>query len=298
MSLLSNWIDLTVPPLLARCGTAALVSFMFGALGEPGSITNLPAALAGIACLLTGIALIAWASGLQRKIAAAAECQQQLPQTIEADQSNNSATADQHTEQHTAPHTMPELTELLLGNNTQYPRDSASNGLQQCLGRNRNSRSPSATMLAGILLALLTGVFGGLILAPMDYVSYECRGPPYQAGVALGVLMAAPLVTYLVHWMQQRKVTSNLPVQLKAAALPGILAGIIWTAGIVANMLATQSIGLAIAYPVMQAGLFVAGLWGIVLYSELYSLSPHLVYWTGGVVVVSGAALIARSGPA
>lgn len=46
----------------------------------------------------------------------------------------------------------------------------------------------------------------------------------------------------------------------------------------------------------MQAGLFVAGLWGILLYHELYSLVPHLLYWGGGVVLAVGTVLVARAG--
>jgi hypothetical protein len=65
-------------------------------------------------------------------------------------------------------------------------------------------------MIAGLLLATLTGVLGGLILAPMDYVGRECRGLPYQAGLAVGVLVAALPVTYCLHWLQAGKVSNSI----------------------------------------------------------------------------------------
>jgi glucose uptake protein GlcU len=61
-------------------------------------------------------------------------------------------------------------------------------------------------------------------------------------------------------------------------------------------MVAAATIGLAIAYPIMQSGLFVAGLLGIVFYGELRSLKPHLVYWTSGVVLVVGILLVSGAG--
>jgi glucose uptake protein GlcU len=75
-----------------------------------------------------------------------------------------------------------------------------------------------------------------------------------------------------------------------------VLAGIIWAAASASSMVAAGTIGLAITYPIMQSGLFVAGLLGIVLYGELYSLKPHLVYWSSGVVLVCGIVLVSGAG--
>lgn len=45
----------------------------------------------------------------------------------------------------------------------------------------------------------------------------------------------------------------------------------------------------------MQAGLFVAGLWGIFLFSELKLGREQLTYWIGGVVLIVGATMLAVS---
>jgi glucose uptake protein GlcU len=62
-----------------------------------------------------------------------------------------------------------------------------------------------------------------------------------------------------------------------------------------ASIVATQLLGLAVAYPIMQSGLFVAGLWGILLFGELSRLTPQLVYWVGGVALTAGAVLLVVS---
>ena len=67
----------------------------------------------------------------------------------------------------------------------------------------------------------------GLVLAPMDFAAEEAKGLAYIPSMGIGVLIAAPLLTLAFMALGQA------PFQLytKAAALPGILAGIIWNAG-------------------------------------------------------------------
>ena len=45
----------------------------------------------------------------------------------------------------------------------------------------------------------------------------------------------------------------------------------------------------------MQAGLFVAGLWGIFLFRELKLGREKLTYWVGGIVLIVGATMLAVS---
>jgi len=53
-------------------------------------------------------------------------------------------------------------------------------------------------------------------------------------------------------------------------------------------------VGLSIAYPVMQCGLFVAGLWGILLYGELRG-KWQLGFWLPGLFVLAGASMLAAA---
>lgn len=72
--------------------------------------------------------------------------------------------------------------------------------------------------------------------------------------------------------------------------------GIIWNVGNMLSIMAVQVVGLPIAYPIMQCGLFVAGLWGVLLFGELKSAVAQAVYWAGGGVLIAGSALLALSG--
>lgn len=269
------------------CGTAALVSFGWGLLIETGTVAQLPRALTGMAAILLGIAGVAAAGALQQAMTAQQQQRdsRQQPRTAaaagaEVQHLQQPLLADADAEQGTGP------TAAAAAAAASRQQEAAQQQQQQQWRR----------IVLGLLLALTAGVLGGLILAPMDYVGRECRGLPYQAALAVGVAAAAVPVTYCLHWLQSGKVGASLPLHPLAAAVPGMLAGIIWAAGSASSMVAAATIGLAISYPTMQSGLFVAGLLGIVLYGELHSLKPHLVYWGSGVVLVLGIVLVSGAG--
>eukprot|EP00775_Hariotina_reticulata_P011257 gene11257-11406_t len=285
------------------CGTAALVSFAFGAAVEHGSISSWPLAAAGMSCVIMGIALVALAGQLQLAITSAQQLQVQ-PRTLHVPAPAGSTggseagsrgalhqpllSADAHFVEH--PGMMAPAAPAVALLTAQPPSETAASAVM-VTGQNPKYRSAS-----GIVCAVIAGVFGGLILAPMDSVGRECRGVPYLAALAAGVAVATPLVAYCLHWAITGQVPWMLPMQPTAAALPGIAAGIVWAVGATSCMLAAASIGLAIAYPIMQAGMFIAALWGMLLYHELYSLKPHLVYWVGGLVLLGGILLLVNAG--
>ena len=110
--------------------------------------------------------------------------------------------------------------------------------------------------------------------------------------MAAGVLLSSPFVTaaVLVLTGEERSLHAS------AAGLPGIVSGAIWNAGNICSIVATNDphVGLAIAYPIMQCGLLVAGLWGIFAFRELQGQAIS-VYAVSAVVVVTGASMLSLS---
>lgn len=147
--------------------------------------------------------------------------------------------------------------------------------------------------LGGAAFALLAGTFGGLVLAPMSYAPAPAQGLAFVPSMALGVLITAPIVTAALVMLEQGPWP---PLQPQQAALPGIASGACWNLGNTCSIIATTDpqVGLSIAYPVMQCGLFVAGLWGILLYSELKG-KWQLGFWVPGLFVLLGASMLAAA---
>lgn len=142
----------------------------------------------------------------------------------------------------------------------------------------------------GIAAAVLAGVLGGLVLIPMKFSAVQ--GLDYLPSMGLGVAAAMPC-PLLLH--------SVVPVGLagraqhRAAALPGFVSGVIWNVGNGCSMVAVQMVGLAVAYPIMQAGLFVAAVWGILLFNELPGSSARLKFLLDGCIVLAGVVLLSMS---
>jgi glucose uptake protein GlcU len=82
-----------------------------------------------------------------------------------------------------------------------------------------------------------------------------------------GVLLSAPFVTAGTLLASR----TELSLYADVASVPGMISGAIWNVGNICSVIAVRDpgVGLAIAYPIMQCGLFVAGLWGIILFAEL-----------------------------
>ena len=57
-----------------------------------------------------------------------------------------------------------------------------------------------------------------------------------------------------------------------------------------------MQVGLAIAYPIMQCGLFVAGGWGILFFGELPRHKARVQYLGCGLALVTGAAALSAAG--
>lgn len=52
-------------------------------------------------------------------------------------------------------------------------------------------------------------------------------------------------------------------------AVPGAIAGILWSTGNLFSIYAVLVLGEAVAYPALQTSLVISGLWGIIYYKEL-----------------------------
>jgi len=83
--------------------------------------------------------------------------------------------------------------------------------------------------------------------------------------------------------------------QLRVAAAFGTLSGLVWACGNAAAAIAISGgAGYSLAMPIMQSGLFVSGIWGISLFSEIHQRAQP-VYWASGAVLITGVALLASA---
>lgn len=87
----------------------------------------------------------------------------------------------------------------------------------------------------------------------MSYAPESQQGLRFMASMGLGVILVSPPVTALCLYLYGGGIPSTDKV--KVSARFGTVSGNIWGLGNAASIIAVQSgAGLAVAYPVMQAG--------------------------------------------
>ncbi|GAQ77996.1 hypothetical protein KFL_000060620 [Klebsormidium nitens] len=232
----ASLVGVSVAPAIWS-GVTALVSSLFGVLLDPigRRVSDLPAALAGLALLMAGIAGIAYA------------CERSYQAERERQESR--------------------LLEDTGGSVSETRREHKS----------------------GLLIAALAGFFGGLVLVPMEYAPREARGLCFLPLMAVGAIVAAPVVDMMALFARGKPLGLNL----REAAPPGIAAGICWNIANAASILAIQYLGYTLAYPIMQSRMFVSGLWGILVFHEMKDPNARRIYWLSGPFLLLGATLLA-----
>jgi glucose uptake protein len=165
----------------------------------------------------------------------------------------------------------------------------------------------------GILLSLLSGLLMGSFYPLVEVSKTGDLGlGPYSVAVFFGVGVFLSTFIFNIYFM-------NLPVEGEPVALYqyfsgnarqhllGLLGGIIWCTGAIANFVAASSpksvqVGPAISYAIGQGATMVSALWGLLVWHEFKGASPKvrlllglmLVFFVGGLALLSLAPLYAK----
>jgi multidrug transporter EmrE-like cation transporter len=152
-----------------------------------------------------------------------------------------------------------------------------------------SSSSASDQQLVGIAWALLVGFSGGSILAPSHYTAPEEGGLAFIPSFGLGAMLASPLLTLCWFGLYERRVPEwNLQQCLPV----GIFSGTLWNISNALAVVAIPELGYGVAYPLLQCALFVAGIWGIVLFDEIRGREVA-VFFASGLGLIAGAVMVA-----
>jgi len=155
--------------------------------------------------------------------------------------------------------------------------------------------------ILGIMAALLvTGIWGGSIMVPMQFAPKIDKGLPYLTSFAIG----ATLVTlslwlfrylYLCH-------KHSYSVSTAYRALPsfhfskmwpyGCTCGLLWSIGNFFSIVAVENLGEGVGYSASQASMLVSGLWGIFYFKEIEGADAILKWYASASVTALGIVLL------
>lgn len=137
--------------------------------------------------------------------------------------------------------------------------------------------------------AVLVGLSGGSILAPSHYTAPEESGLAFIPSFGFGAMLASPLLTLCWFGLYERQ---KPQWHLKQCLPIGVFSGTLWNISNVLAVVAIPELGYAVAYPILQCALFVAGVWGIVLFGEIRG-RQIAVFFASGLVLLVGAVVVA-----
>lgn len=250
-------------------GIAILVSYVWGVakFGDPISTPW----LAGVALilLLSGVLGIAFCEPL----AGCCEKRQNLSSIPEI-------------RRHLSEESNPNLTDSGVLN----MQDGALDSRTRIITPPAEAPRSSSEWLSGMICAVCVGLCGGSILVPMHYVPDSRTGLVFVVSFGIGTMVASPIVC-VVCFLQRGHVP---PLHLKDTLLAGLFSGLMYNIGNVLQIIAIPMIGFSIAGPLLQCALFVAGLWGILVFREIRG-NAIPVFFGSGVVLISGAVCLAFS---
>jgi hypothetical protein len=182
-----------------------------------------------------------------------------------------------------------------------------------------------STLLSGLGVAVLAGLFGGMTLVPMQMAG-ELQGLAYNGSFAVGIVLVALAMTLIRQayrgWVGGEKVDAAarrpdapLLARLFAGVPPGgaqaiigpkdsffwdmataIGCGLAWGIGNAGSLVGVGELGLAVAGPLTQAGMLMSTVIGIIWFKEIPGTIARLILTVGIVVFGAGTYLLGRFG--
>ena len=154
---------------------------------------------------------------------------------------------------------------------------------------------PGQRRRKGLLIAVISGTYGGSLPAGIKAAQRLAPNQPVGFEFIISFGIGAASVTaccWLLHWLILELICGypRPSLQLRTMAGPGAVAGLTWSLGNAASVLAVTHLGSALGYSACQASLIVSGLWGILYFREVSGIDALI--WLA-FAALGAAALVA-----
>ena len=165
--------------------------------------------------------------------------------------------------------------------------------LEKIKGREESEKEKQnpANYRKGVMFALLVGLFGGSILAPLNYVPPEQSGLVFVPSFGIGAFVSALVIFCAILGLSNQD--HSLILNQKWGLPLGILSGSIFQLSNVMSIIAIPSLGYGIAYPLLQCAILFSGIWGVFAFKEIVGKARIATFFCGGAILLSGAIMLA-----
>ena len=149
----------------------------------------------------------------------------------------------------------------------------------------------------GIAGAAVNGLWGANNLIPLHYAAKEgFGGAGYLISYATGSLLVNTVMWlfYFMYYVYDkncsiREAYESLPsFHIRELGAAGILAGLLYSTGNFASIMAVSYLGQGVGYSFCQSSILVSGLWGIFFFKEITGRETVVKWLLSAVVTVVG----------
>ncbi|KAL3683364.1 hypothetical protein R1sor_001386 [Riccia sorocarpa] len=151
-------------------------------------------------------------------------------------------------------------------------------------------------LFRGVLYAVFVGVSNGSFLIPFKYATKEIHGVEYLVSFGVGALTVSSTILGVYSLLQVYLGKPTPSFHFRAAVGPGLLTGVLWSAGNVCSIITTQYLGMALGWPLVQCQLLVSAMWSVFYYEEVSGKKAASVLLGSCGLVVVGAMMLGRFG--
>lgn len=284
-------------------GGSICVSFLWGALYFDQPVKSAPGSVLALGVLLVGITLAALAQSAVPNMIASTLCsarrRRRSPTSAVGNRAARPTSQQVYQSGYRAPApSMEDPSEVdegaaalvhAVGDECEYGSLENAPRVQ--------SRFQKRRPLLGIGAALIVALINGAVEVP--FTKYQNENPRvsaigYITSFGIGLLMATPAIWAVYSLVIRCGRPPDL--QVKVAAIPGIVTGLMFAMGNILATWATEYLGDTIGFPITQCALLVTAVWGVLLFKEVTGLVAILILAVACVVIIGGAALLSIFG--
>eukprot|EP01039_Chlorochromonas_danica_P008340 gene8340-9193_t len=189
-------------------------------------------------------------------------------------------------------HLSEEAEQILFEHNPSRNRPQLEESLIESIHKSDQEIERRDFML-GVLLAFFSGLSSGLMLAPLSYAPDKEQGLVFLPAFGVSSL-AMSFVLMTINTLNPFEYYPLVPnLYFYETFGIGLFSGFIRCAALILTIASIDRLHYALAIPLIQSSLLIAGLWGIGLFGELKTTDgAALIFTIGAGLIVSGAVLL------
>jgi len=158
------------------------------------------------------------------------------------------------------------------------------------------SRCNNQNFKVGMAAAVYVGIANGSFMTPLKYANQEVTGLEYLISFGIGSMLMT-IIMAVCYFAFRHMIGRPIPsLHLDVAAKPALLTGLMWSCGNVCSIFATEYLGIAVGWPLVQCNLLVSNFWGIFYYEEISGKRSIVAFMGSALVLLSGVVVLSVFG--